>query len=152
MSAAPVLKLHAGERIEPDMLVRLTRKGSRFAKQLAGKTEKVQVRMVQERYGEVIRKLRQAEREEADRRKRVILDMLRTVGEEDSDGRFILLEKICEALDVTAMQAMLLIHELNGNVLDPLNDGDLFIHPFFNHGSGELWLELWEPDGAERVK
>ncbi len=96
---------------------------------------------------QIAERVRQAEREEAEQRKRIILDVLRKEGEQDADGRFVLLEKICAVLDVSVIEAVLLLHEINRNQLDA-SDNETYVYAFFNHGSGEVWVELWEPERA----
>ncbi len=126
-----------------ETLIRLTPQGQRLAGRLASQTPKEQERTMRV----YMDRAKQAAREERESRKRMILEMLRDANkcERDRDGNFILLEKICSALDVTAMEAMLLLHEINGNQLE-VPEGERYVYCFFNHGSGEVWVELWEPD------
>lgn len=147
MSAEPVLRFEARRSTtiaEKDgTYVRLTPQGQRLVKRLASQTPREQERTMRQ----IAERVRQAEREEAEQRKRIILDVLRKEGEQDADGRFVLLEKICAVLDVSVIEAVLLLHEINRNQLDA-SDNETYVYAFFNHGSGEVWVELWEPERA----
>ncbi len=124
-----------------DQYIRLTPKGERLAARLSKQTPRERERTMRE----IQDRVRRGQADLKNERKKMILDILRDKGEQDSDGNFILLEKLCTTLDVTVMEAMLLLHEINGNRLD-VPEGELYVYAFFNHGSGEVWCELWEPE------
>ncbi len=138
-------------KIEPrhgeETLVRLTPQGERLAAQLAAQSPRERERTMRL----IMERVRQAKKEEAEQRKRTILDVLRSEVDEDSDGRFILLEKICDVLDVPVIEAVLLLHEINGDRLD-VPEGEMYVYCFFNHGSGQVYVELWEPEGGEGAR
>ena len=130
---------------EEETYIRLTPQGERLAARLAAQTPRERERTMRE----IQDRVRRAQVDLKNERKRIILDVLRTEGDEDSDGRFILLEKICDRLDVPVIEAVLLLHELNGNRLD-VPEGELYVYAFFNSGSGQVYVELWEPEGGAR--
>jgi hypothetical protein len=147
MSAEPVLRFEARRSTaiaEKDGTnVCLTPQGQRLVKRLASETPKEQERTMRQ----IAVRVRQAKREEVEQRKRIILDVLRKEGEQDEDGRFVLLEKICQVLDISVIETVLLLHEINSNQLDA-SDDETYVYCFFNHGSGQVYVEFWEPQGA----
>jgi hypothetical protein len=82
-------------------------------------------------------------REDMEHAKRIVLDVLRTKGEKDDDGNFVLLETICNVMDKSVIETVLLLHEINGRKIDS-TDGELYVYAFFDHGSGKVYVELWE--------
>ena len=135
-----------------DVSIRLTPQGQRLAKRLAAETPRqreMTMRLIQEH-------VRQAKKELGDQRKRIILDILRDEGkpeggsDEHCEGA-VRLEKICRILGVTPIEATLLLHEINGNRLD-VPDDEPCAHAFFNCGTGEVWVELWEPEPGEHAR
>lgn len=131
-------------RRSEETLVRLTPQGERLAARLEAQTPKERERTMRE----IMERARRAQADLREQRKRIILDVLRTEGD---SGGCVLLERLCQVLDITVMETFLLLHELNRNLLDP-DDCGLYVYCFFNDGSGEVWCELWEPNGAERAR
>jgi hypothetical protein len=84
-------------------------------------------------------------------KKAAILARLRAADHPDEPVMF---QNLCVPLDLTIEAAMLLIFEINNFCMrcqDAPQDKP-FISLFFNGHSGEVWAELWEPDGAERER
>jgi hypothetical protein len=79
-------------------------------------------------------------------KKELMLARLREDG-----GEPCFLQNVCHRADVTIEEAMLLIFELNSFCLraHEAPADKPFISLFFNGHSGEVWAELYEPDGAE---
>jgi hypothetical protein len=123
-----------------ETFIRLTPQGQRLAKRLATESPREQVRTIRE----IEERVRRAKKEDFEDRKRIVLGVLRD-SDKDECGHFVLLEKISQVLDLGVMETVLLLHEINGNRLDP-PDYELHVHAFFNDRSGEVWVELWEPD------
>jgi hypothetical protein len=145
MNAAKKIRFLPRPLREPrqETLIRLTPQGERLAERLASQTPEEQERTMRE----IQERVRRAAADLREQRKRIILDVLRKEGEQDADGRFVLLEKICGVLDISVIEAVLLLHEINRNQLDA-SDDETYVFAFFNHGSGEVWVELWEPERA----
>jgi hypothetical protein len=143
-------------RREPhrEVLIRLTPQGERFAKQLEGKSEKEQIRMVRERYGD--ESLRQALTENEQHRKaqgvirrkqEMLLAQLRAEGD-----ACVRLDEVCRHLELGIEDTFTVIHELNGSLPiggEPRGDR-VYVHCFFDDGTKTVWLECWEADGEER--
>jgi hypothetical protein len=130
--------------LEPaeETYIRLTPQGQRFAEKLSKLSPAEQERTI-------LARMRQGEAVLKNQRKQIILDVLRTEG--DEDGHFVLLEKICSTLDLPVIETVLLLHEMNGSRFD-VPDGETSVYCFFNHGSGQVYVELWEPDGGDRAR
>ncbi len=126
-----------------ETFIRLTPQGEQLADRLAAQTPKQRERTM----SKLIERAKRAEIEKRECDKLAVLDILRTKSDTDSDGQFILLEKICSLLDITIIEAVLLLHEINGNQIEP-DDTKLYVYAFLDHGSGRVYVELWEPESA----
>jgi hypothetical protein len=79
-------------------------------------------------------------------KKELVLARLREAEQPDEP---VMLQNVCARADVTIEEAMLLIFEIN-NFCIRLRDAPedrTFISLFFNGDTGEVWCELYEPDG-----
>jgi hypothetical protein len=138
-----------------ETLIWLTPQGERFVAGLAGKSEKEQIRMVRERYGD--QSLRQALTENEQHRKsqgvirhkqEMLLAQLRAEGD-----ACVRLDEVCSHLELGIEDTFTVIHELNGSLPiggEPRGDR-AYVHCFFDDVTKLVWLECWEADGEERA-
>ena len=82
-------------------------------------------------------------------KKALILEKLRAADLDEP----VMLQNLCMYAGVNIEACMLLIFEINAFCMSLLDapENKPFISLFFNGDSGEVWAELFEPDGAERA-
>jgi hypothetical protein len=126
MSTRPIIKFHAGGcEPEEEVYIRITPKG--------------RARLAAVNHASRII----AEKKEL---------MLARLREADGPDEPVMLQNVCQRADLTVEEAMLLIFEINNFCirLQDAPEDKTFISLFFNGDSGEVWAELYEPEGGAR--